>query len=272
LQLGIDTSWTFADLQLRVAEEIDVAEQGTGADNRSQIPSDPSLKDRIKRAINDAAKEFASQPHRWSWLSPYLFITLSPDGTGAQNVRGDPCIYMLPANVQSAPSGVVTWRDPGNTYGGRTTDSNVDWVFGLIATSPSTVGVPRYCTVWDDAAAPMGERPRKLFVVWPKPNLAYVVKSKFRIAVPALVADSERGVWGAQHDETVMRLAVKRMMKPTEPGYAAAKLMADEAVAKSLLLDREMVGKRQSSQDVTVSRRGARSNVNNYDGTPIITY
>lgn len=275
MQYGVDTSWTFADLQLRLAEAVDVAVQGSGADNRSQVPTDPNTLDRLKRAINDAAKDFARNKHRWTWLCPTLTLTLEPDADGPLSIAGDSRRYRLPVNVISAPVGRVTWRDSSSSYGGRVTDSNIDRVQEYIARAPSLQGQPLYCSVWtsNDRDIAVGDRPPLELLVFPKPDQAYTIKSRFRVDVPTLVHDTERGIWGAIHDQTVLAIAVTKFMSVREDGYQAAQVNAANHITTSIAVDMEMHSKRLGVSDDGMYRdRGSRGSVINYDGSTIISY
>jgi hypothetical protein len=275
MQYGVDNSWTFADLKLRLAEACDVATQGTGADNRSEVPSDPNTLDRLSRAINDAAKDFARNRHRWTWLCPTLSITLEPDADGSLSIAGDSRRYRLPVNVISAPVGRMTWRDPSSSYGGRVTDSHIDRVWEYISRAPSLKGQPLYASVWtsNDREITVGERPPMELVVYPAPDLAYTIRSRFRVDVPRLVNNDDRGIWGSIHDQTVLAIAVTKFMSVREDGYATAVALAEQAIAKSIEVDMEMHAKRLgSSEEGQMLGRSTRGNVLNYDGSTIISY
>lgn len=275
MQYGVDTSWTFADMKLRLAEAVDVAVQGTGSDNRSTVPTDPNTLDRLERAINDAAKDFARNKHRWTWLAPTITIALEPSADGPLSIAGDARRYRLPLNVISAPVGRATWRDSSNTYGGRVTDSNIDFIQEHIARAPNAQGHPLYISVWasNDREIGVGDRPPKELVVFPKPDQAYTIRSRFRVEVPRMVNDAERGIWGAIHDPAVLAIAVTKFMSVREDGYAAALAIASNEVVKSVEMDMELHSKRLGASDDGMYRdRGSRGSVVNYDGSTIISY
>lgn len=271
MQFGMSTALTFGELQLRLAMDTNLAPQGSGDDNRPQIPSDPNTLFRLKQAINDAARELQRR-HRWSWLTPFVQVTMSTDGTGAQNVQGDPHRYILPANVTGAPVGRTRWRNPENTAGAYVTDSNIEYVSRLIDSSPSTVGVPMYCTVWHDITnVGIGDVPQFQLVVWPKPDAAYILKARFRCTVLPMTIDGERGMWGALHDQTVLKIAQMLMMNVNEPGYATVKAEAESAISLSIERDRENVPNRIADPGWRRNHPN-RSNVMDADGNTIIEY
>lgn len=271
MQFGLSSALTFGELQLRLAIDTDLAVQGTGADNRPQIPTDPNTLYRIKLAINNAARELQRR-HRWSWLTPFISRTLSTDGTGPHNVAGDPHRYILPANAIGAPVGRMRWRNSDGSAGGKLSDSNIEHVSGLIDTSPSTVGVPMYCSVWhSNVNIGVGDVPQMQLVIWPKPDQAYTIQARFRCTVLDMTIDSERGMWGALHDQTILKLAKMMMMSSVEPGYTEAKREAEEAILISIERDREAVAKRLPNPDFRYVRPN-RTNVYDSNGNAMIEY
>jgi len=259
MAIGYDTSLTFGDLKLRVAEAVDVAPQGSGSDNRATAPTDPNLKDRIERAINDAARQIAGA-WRWTWLSPTLSITLSPDGDGPMSVNEDPTRYRLPACVNSAPFGRVAWKYPAGTSGGGiVTDTHIDRLVDMTDRSPDFEGPPQYCAVRPIEGVGIGDRPGIELLVWPKPDQAYVLTSRFRVMPTRMVNDAERPIWPEWMDDAVIAKAVTNFLRPQDEGYG--QYQSNAAAALSLAKDRDgdMRGKRLTNPDtarVVASRSG----------------
>ena len=256
-----------------------MADQGSGSDNRAEVPTDPNLLDRLERAVNDAAADLARR-YRWSWLTPIVSITLYPDGDGPDNIDSAPGRYLLPSTIQSAPLGRVAWRDPTDSYGGQVTDTHISRLEEAAAAAPTAEGPPRLVAVWArvGGSTAIGQRPGLEMTVWPKPDLAYTVRARFRRQVSRMTDHAERGIWSEVHDPTVIALACAKFMRPTDTGYAEIRADADAKVSESIRIDQDMTGKRvgavKSGDEAGPGAgfRSSRGDVNDHDGNSIISY
>jgi hypothetical protein len=129
-----------------------------------------------------------------------------------------------------------------------------------------------YCTVWHDITnVGVGDVPQFQLVIWPKPDAAYTLKTRFRCTVLPMTIDGERGMWGALHDQTILKMARVLMMSITEPGYADAKREEEAAIKESIVLDRENVPNRIADPSWRRNHPN-RSNVMDVDGNTLIEY
>ena len=136
-----DTSLTFQDLILRVAEETRFAKYDDSNPNSpAQIPTDRGILDKIKRAINDGISLMARDYPKWTSLRPQVSFLMSTDGTGPLNLPNpitgepDPSIYRLPWYITGRPINGWHWvstasnfsrlhsrQSSGSTIAGRST-------------------------------------------------------------------------------------------------------------------------------------------------------
>jgi hypothetical protein len=272
-----DRSKTFGELLLDLAVDVGQATYEDAADNRAALPSDPATLDRLKRAYNNGAAEFA-RARRWTFLQPTISITLSPDGTGPDCIAGSTFRYRLPVNVQSAPIGRVGWSMSG-TDGGIVIDTTIDRVNRHHDMQGTTQGSPQLCAVWQarDGSEKFGERTHLELAVWPVPDQAYVIAGKFRVSVAPMVELGERPVWPELHDRTVHQFAVCAWIGFAGNSGTVDKAAADqkrrEALTESIDLDADMHGKNlgRMSDGRTVAVAGTRYGVTNFDGSTIIS-
>lgn len=216
-----DRSSTFGDLLLDLAQELgfarmvpNVAEIAAGADvadNTPRLPDDPATLKRIKDAANDGARDM-ERANKWSWTRPTLTITLNAGGTGPLNhVPGDASRLRLDHRVFSMPLGEVSWSDLEQTgRSGLVVCTHQDRVVSALARAPEDTGPPRLCAVRPvtGVATPLGDRPGYELIVSPKPDSAYVITARFRVAAAPMLHESERPSWPEIHDRTWLAFAV----------------------------------------------------------------
>lgn len=241
--MDTNASMTFGELLIRLAEAVDVSEYGSGTDNRPTVPTDPQTLDRLKRAINDGAMELARAIHpktgkavRWSWLQPVLALTLASAADSALNIQADAKRYRLPPGVVSAPRGRVSWRDPSDSYGGPIRVASYSRLVEMADRSPSQTGSPMYVAVTPWMGASTNARPGLELMVFPAPDMDYTIRARFTVQVLPLMEVSDRGVWGAMHDLTVLDLAIAAWHRGTAQ-YESFRGIAEQAVVRSIEQD-----------------------------------
>ncbi len=203
---------TFADLQIRVTEAIGQASYASGV---AGISTDPNVRDKVKRSINDAALERSRfrEPNtgrsvRWSWLEPDVTLTMDPVGTGPATINGDRTQYALPINAFGFV-GTPAFRYPGG-FGDKLQDTNPEQVIAFQQRNPTLVGPPQLVAIDTsmDVAAPIGSRRRRKLIFFPIPDVAYVVRLRVRVSMTPLVDDAERGPWTAEMDLAIVDRAI----------------------------------------------------------------
>lgn len=239
-----DTSMTFRDLILRVAEAGGLCDYPEGEDNEAAIPTDPHDLDLCKRSVRDGLEQFYRAHKKWTFLQPEVSMTLSTDASSPASINDDPARYRLPWFVCGASSGVITWANPVGSWGGTLQLTNPERVMAAAANNPDSTGHPQLACILpapQNVAVTTGDRQGWELRVWPKPDANYELKARFRVFPRRLEDLDERHVAGAMHDQTVVSFAVwvlKRRDAETNPGVLAVyKREADEALAASIALD-----------------------------------
>ncbi len=236
----------FSELQLRVAELVGYnAYQTSETDNRAIPPTDPNRLDRVKRAINDAAREFyrAVNPdlniiHQWTWLRETVSIALDPDGESAINIDGDARRYRLPESV-SSNCVRADWSSP--TYPGRMIyvvhgdQTRRHWT-----TYPDATGAPLYLSI---VASPgdrkAGERTPYEMIVAPAPTDAseYTIAAEFSVRTDPLTQDADYGPWAPEDDLTIVWWAASLLAIGDASSFDRFEAKRIEALRASIAMD-----------------------------------
>jgi hypothetical protein len=268
--LDTDRSMTFADLQIRVAEAIGQASYAGGV---AAISTDPNVRDRVRRAINDAAAEISravepltKRTVRWSWLEPSITLTMDPVGTGPSTIAGDRTRYALPLNVFGFVK-TPTFRIP-NGYGANIQATTADQVYSFQQRSPTLTGAPQVVAIdaVTDVSRPIGKRVQRQLVFFPIPDQAYIVRFKGRMSMHPLVDDAERGPWPSEIDLAVVDRAIALMQRSSEKQFERAWAKSMASLQEAIELDRLSQAHAQTRDDtpvltnpaVTVSLDGVR--------------
>ena len=265
----------FSDLQLRVAELVGYnAYRTTDDDNRAIPPTDPNRLDRVKRAINHAAREFyravnpeANNIHQWTWLRETVYIALDPEGDSAINIDGDSRRYRLPEHV-SSQCVRADWSSP--SYPGRMVyvvhgdQTRRHWTM-----YPDATGAPLYLSV---VASPgdrkAGERTPYEMIVAPAPTDAseYTVAAEFSVRTDPLVQDADYGPWAPEDDLTIVWWAASLLSIGDSGSFERFEAKRIEALRASIAMDNTRkasnLTKRKDAQlpqaDVRVEFEGTR--------------
>lgn len=261
--MALDQSMTFLDMQLRVCEELGIdVKTGTIAG----VTTDAVMLDKIKRALIDGERELWQAIHpdtlksvQWTFAQPYFSITLTQDGSGADNIANDPVRYRLPRGACSAPVGRVQWRDPVQGGGsGYVRDVSNDIVDRRNAERPTTQGNPLYCSVFTDTTAVVapGERPPLELRIAPTPNRTLIVTTRVKVQPIRLVNDGDRANRPAAHDMTVIAFAVKRLGSrggslPSAPSADTLAKNAQMRLLESIGFDNDMKANSQGVMGAT---------------------
>lgn len=258
-----DTSLTFEQVVLRVAEEAGLAFYDSSSPNsKAAIPRDGQVLDLIMRKVNDGIEEMARAYPKWTSLRPQVTLTLSPTGTGPlslPNLQGDNdgSIYRLPWYVTGRPIDGWNFADPASNFAGFVRDvapEIVDHYHRMAKTS----AYPQFASIIPSPAKGDVGQDRQLRAVriWPSPDRAYTLTARFRVTSPRMVSLQDRHIFGSSHDMTVVAFglwALKQhdakdpMMRETyrKRVYGDPTTNQPGALAESIRIDQEAV------QDVT---------------------
>lgn len=205
-----DTTITFRQLRIRVAEALGVAYYGSDGTQSAQPPQDLHDLNRVDRAITDGLATFYGA-HDWYWLQPVVTVTLSPDGTGLSNIDSDPARYRMPWYVQGPPTGhiKVELEGGGSTYdiphASLTTVIEETGRTHKVASMPVVAGFGPYVGAGDRASDVRGWEMR----VAPKPDRAHKIYAEYRISAPELVIPSQKHVAGSANDSAVIAACLR---------------------------------------------------------------
>jgi hypothetical protein len=241
--LTIDTSLTFQDFILRTAEKVGLCDYPTGG-----VASIPLDLDRCKRAVNDGIEMIYRAYPKWTFLSQVIEITTSVDGSGPTNIENDPARYVLPWYVTGQPNKDPVWSNtPTAGWGGAA--RLIDYNQVLLMRARSTNGVngtvytgwPRFCATTTYEPSNGGRRGWEL-ILYPNPNLAFLLRMDFRVFAPKMIDLTDRHVMGAQHDQTLIDAAAwafKRDDSKDPADKAMYKQEFEESVKQSIAIDLE---------------------------------
>lgn len=243
---AFDTSMTFDELALTLAEDVGYAEfnDSTGL---AELPEGQTLA-MLRRAVNEGYMKLARANPKWRVLMQQYSLTFDAAGTGPLNVGGRPEVYALPPCIQHAPIDDWTYdRDDASVYTGCVVTS-IKRVNDKYAAAGDTTGIPSECAIVSGQSDGNG-RPVLNCLFYPKPDNAYTVTATFRITPVRMIEGADRHVFGSQHDEAIRLLALAhwRSRDEEQAGSDLARRAveeANEAVAQSILLDRQLAPRR----------------------------
>lgn len=239
---------TLGDLMLTLAERMGWHKVPSQADNRSQLPDDPNLRDRLKRAINNGREEIYRRMSTAWCFKPTITITLDPTGASAQNVDGDPAKYRVPFNVQGIAGATWSWRLPSATsgYGGTLQQRHSSDILAMHNADAAATGTSRPVAMalvqgqLNNPSEP-GRRTAAFVHIWPDPDQAYVIEGQARIMYAPLTELSDLEPMGQQHSQLVVT-AGERDIKLNHPDMTARReinVRFNEQVALSIELDNQ---------------------------------
>jgi hypothetical protein len=214
MTIGPDTSMTFRDAILRVAEAAGLADNVNAA--TVGIPTDTGDLDIVKRAVWDGAELFyrglnpaTGKVHPWTFLRPMVELICDPAGTGPDNIENDPAKMRLPWNVTGRPSGTWVWKVASGGWGGNVIDTHIERLERMHVLGTIT-GCPEYAAIGvaKDQKVNVTDRQGWYVHVYPTPDLAYVMRARFLLTPRKLLELDDRHIAGALHDQTLVSAAV----------------------------------------------------------------
>jgi len=255
-----DTSLTFQDLILRVAEETRFAKYDDSNPNSpAQIPTDRGILDKIKRAINDGISLMARDYPKWTSLRPQVSFVMSTDGTGPLNLPNpitgepDPSIYRLPWYITGRPINGWHWVSTASNFSGFAVDCDPERIDHL-QRSTQTSSYPRVASIVPSISKgdTGADRQTKAVRFWPSPDQAYQVTARFLVHPSPMIELQDRHIFGASHDQTVLAYSVWCFKRndAKDPGlrseyrarvYGDGTTMNIGALAASIKIDQESV-------------------------------
>lgn len=228
------TGWTLERLLIELADELGLAEYGSGADNSAVVPADPNLRDQLTRAVNRGYRAFLNANPRWTFLERPLRLTLSPDGTAGECIDSDPGRYLMPSFVTGNPKGDWTFVDDLGDKD-RIIAADALSVRRMRDRTTGTSGTPAYGAVrpLEPAAGGTQKAARHELLLFPDPDLAYIIEAEFRITAHDLSDLADRHIAGAEHDLAVLEQAIWQFRKQDNPSLPQPR----ERLAESIVLD-----------------------------------
>lgn len=245
-----DTSLTFRDLILRVAEETNFAlYDDSSPDSPAAIPTDRVVLDKIKRAVNDGIDLLARAYTKWTSLRPQVSFLMSTDGTGPLNLKNpitqepDPSIYRLPWYITGRPINGWNFASTGSNFTGRVQDCDPERI-DYYQRASQTSSYPRFASIVPSPSTgdTGADRQTKAVRFWPSPDQAYQITARFLIHPPPMIELDDRHIFGASHDQTVLAFAMlsfKRHDAKDASMRATYQDRADRALAESIRIDQE---------------------------------
>lgn len=247
----MEPGFTYFEYLQRVAQRVGIASYSAAPNNQAGIPTDANRLGLLEQAIRDGVSYFArgviterGTPTRWTWLEQHQTLTLDPTGTGPRNVDLDAGVYLLNAEVQSAPKGEVQWRHPTAGSGsGYLYPTDIDAVQSRRDRGPEETGVPVVCAVRPEQRYSSSQATRFSMVVHPYPDQAYILRWRARVWPIPFTNHAERGIWPAMHDLTVVECAVcafhQSTKQPGDPVRTASEAARLQYMTTSISLDRD---------------------------------
>lgn len=241
---GPDTSMTAQDMLVRIAEAGGVADYTNpddATDSRARVPSNSHDLDRCWRALNDAAAELAAR-HRWQCLNVRTLIAVDASGESPAAVSGNPGIYALPWylwDVVPAEGWILYESSPSDAS--RVVMTTLSRVRAELVASSGSTGRPVWATAQPASHVASGRRGWDLHIA-PLPDRSYTLECQTRIAPRKMAAMSDRHVFGAKHDMTLLALAkwmFHRDRRADAETVAMLKAEAEQAIATSIRNDGE---------------------------------
>jgi hypothetical protein len=206
--MDTSSSITFEGLILRTAIEAGLHDVPDAADNRSKIPSDPAVLDRIKRAVNDGRQEFYRRLNRCTCMRQFITLQMYAGGDGPYNIEGDAATYQLPLSVQAIPLGLWHWRL--DAASGPVAQRHAADIARLLAGDESLTGPP-VCMAVANQLSGRGVATRisrSVLHVYPRPDAAYVLAGEVRFAYSPLVALDDTEPVGDEHALAMVEAAI----------------------------------------------------------------
>jgi len=246
-----EPGFTFEDYLTRVAQRVALASYAADPNNQASIPTDANRRARLEQAVRDGVSYFArgqtteiGTPTRWTWLEAEQSLTLDATGAGPRNIDEDAAHYLLDPEVQSAPKGLMRWRVPTDGGGSGTVYvTDIDTVRRRLDRNPDETGCPEMASLERVARLSSSQATRYSLVVAPRPDQTYTLRWRSRVSPMPFTNLTERGIWPAMHDLTVVECAVcafhQISKQPGDPVRAAAESARREAMLTSVGLDRE---------------------------------
>lgn len=231
-------SMTFADIKLRVAQRAELIQQDTTSGKNVARVTQPDAQ-KIADAVRDGQDEFW-RANDWSFATQFVQFDLSPTGESALNIAKDPRRYLLSETIESLPKTTVLFTGPSTNPGGKVRVRHMDEVAARCFMDPSAVGSPEACAgEYSSILRPgLSQRGGIEMRFYPKPDQAYTVGFRAKVAALPFIADHQRGNWPAVHDLTIVAFSVRELFRQDrsaeEPSQARAIAQADADVAQAL--------------------------------------
>lgn len=263
---GPDTSKSFDELATDVAVTCGLADyvDASGASTVAGLPTDPDDLNRVRKAINDAIALMALE-RTWNCLTIDYQITLDVEGDGISNVGGDPGRYLLPWYVVQQPGHHLWAWTNSDGYGGQAALGAIEMIQIARSKDQSLTGVPRLLAMTPHMAKEPADRNRLELWVWPNPDIAYTLEASIQLFPARLVHGTDKHVFGAIHDPTLVAGAIYLMHSVMEDVPPAVLDRYDrvwkERLAASMAKDNELAPKTVGlirDPEVTMNRRPGR--------------
>lgn len=233
--------YTFRDLVIRVAEYLGVANYGTNADEKAQVPSDNHDLDLCKRLVNDGIRMFIADNPKWNWLDRVFRLNVSADGDGPWNVAGDPARYYMPPDFN------------GDGAKGWTFDKGEDVPPTILIVSERQIrrrrsfgaeesGEPFWAAFrpLEDSEIPEGTGIRWEVMFYPEPGEDYTLLYRFRHYFNELVdLDRDRQPAGVHHDEAVLAACLAKAEIDRDDTAGARMQFYRQKLANSIRIDQQ---------------------------------
>lgn len=240
MPIDLESSKTFQQLMLELADPFGLAEYGSDGTEQAQLPDDAETLRKLKTCVNNAYKLFLRADPAWTFLVYPYVITTNSDGKGPDNVDGDPARYRLPPPIRTKPQTNLVFMD--HTAWGEVQT----WSPRLVRNrqqSRITQGRPQYAGYRSIPASDGIDSAKVAWEVmfWPTPDGVYELEGEFRVLPYDMVDLDERHVAGAEHDLAVLAAAKWLWAKDdSEQAPMLATYAADwaQALADSRALDK----------------------------------
>ena len=236
-----DTSATFGDIVLNLAEEVGLVEYDATT-NEAKIPDDAESLRVLRARVNEGLKQFARMYPKWTRLEHRVQITLDPNGTGPLNIDKDAARYRLPGFITSKPKGNWTFVDSSSAYS-KIIHCSWDIVRAKIALGDGHTGTPVLAAMAPYQPESGDDRQGFEVLFWPAPTTSFTVEAEFRVQVQSMTDLGERHPFGAEHDLAILKCAVEafRRRDDEDPdAYNRALVDRNSAVAESIALDQQL--------------------------------
>jgi hypothetical protein len=213
--MATTNAYTFEDLIIEVAEFMGVAYYGADGDEAAQVPTDAHDLDKIERLVNQGVSHFINDAPQegWRWQRPILSITINSDGTGPDNIDGDPARYLLPDSFTGTPDGPIRYAADSNHA------THIEWCHeARIRDMRETVTNSSYPTRAAVRAYKQSQNDliRWELIVWPDPQSAEVLEFPYTILFNKITNLTSRHPAGQQFDQVVLA-ACKMMAELDQP-------------------------------------------------------